>query len=74
MCSSGWRVWRDLGGEELRQEGTLARRNLGSGGRRVGRRFRGGRGEWFLCLWETRGNRKKIGEDKSRYDLKNSTN
>jgi len=22
MCSSGWRVWRDLGGEELGQGGT----------------------------------------------------
>ena len=22
MCSSGWQVWRDLGGEELRQGGT----------------------------------------------------
>jgi len=74
MWSSGWRVRRDLGGEELGQGGTWARRNLGSRGRSAGHRFRGRRGEWFLCLWEKRGNRKNIGEDKSRYDLTNSTN
>jgi len=62
------------GKERLGQVGKRARRNLGSRGRSTGQRFRGRQGEWFLCLWKKRGNRKNIGEDKSRYDLTNSTN
>jgi len=62
------------GKERLGGGGTQARRKLGSRGRSVGHRFRGRRGEWFLCLWEKRGNRKNIGEDKSGYDLTNWTN
>jgi len=62
------------GKERLGRGGTRARRNLGLRGRSAGYRFRGGRGEWFLFPWEKRGNRKNIGEDKSRYDLTNSTN
>jgi len=62
------------GKERLGRGGTKARRILGSRGRSAGHRFRGRPGEWFLSLSEKRGNRKNIGEDKSRYDLTNSTN
>jgi len=54
------------GKERLGGGGTQARRNLRSRGRSAGHRFRGRRGKWFLSLWEKRGNRKNIGEDKSR--------
>jgi len=69
MYSSRWE-----GKERLGWGGTQARRNLGSRGCSAGHRFRERRGEWFLGLWEKRGNRKNIEEDKSRYDLTNSTN
>jgi len=63
-----------VGKEKHGRGGTQARRNLGSRGRSGRHRFRGSRGEWFLCELVKRGNRKNIGEDKSRYDLTNSTN
>jgi len=60
------------GKQRLGLGGTQARRKLRSRARSAGPRFRGQRGESLLCLWEKMGNRKNIGEDKSRYDLTNS--
>jgi len=59
--------------DRLGWRGTRARRNLGSWARSVGHTFRSWQGEWFLCRWDKRRNRKNIGEDKSCYDLTNST-
>ena len=64
----------DGGSGETWAGGAWARRNLGSRGRSAADMGRGQRGEWFLCSWEKSGNRKNIGEDKSHYDLPNSTN